>query len=65
MNSKSEVTYKAIFRHLSNGCLQNVAVGIIMADFERGLRNAILETFPNADLRGCFFHYAKNVHKNG
>lgn len=59
MSSKSETVYRATFQHLAAGCLQNVVVGVVMADFERGLRNAILGVFPNADLRGSFFHYAK------
>jgi hypothetical protein len=31
----------------------------IMTDFERALQNALQETFPNAAIHGCFFHFGQ------
>ena len=35
-----------------------------MADFELSLRNAIKDIFPNFTLKGCYFHYVKNLWAN-
>ena len=34
---------------------------MIMSDFELSLRKAIIEMFPNFKLKGCYFHYIKNI----
>jgi transposase-like protein len=35
----------------------------VMIDYERAAMNAIQTTFPNADVKGCFFHLAQNVYR--
>ena len=37
---------------------------MIMTDFELSLRNAIKGIFPNFILKGCYFHYIKNLWAN-
>ena len=32
-----------------------------MMDFERAAMNAVLRTWPNAQVTGCFFHLNQNV----
>ena len=34
---------------------------MIMSDFELSLHKAIIEMFPNFKLKGCYFHYIKNI----
>ena len=35
----------------------------ILIDFEQATSNAINDVFPQASVKGCHFHYAKNVWK--
>lgn len=35
----------------------------IMADYETGLRAAIRKFWPGVKLRGCWFHFCKNINK--
>lgn len=35
----------------------------VSLDFECALRNAVVETFPTAELKGCLFHYCKAIWK--
>ena len=34
---------------------------MIMSDFDLSLRKAIIEMLPNFKLKGCYFHYIKNI----
>ena len=34
-----------------------------MCDFETNLRKGILNNFNNCTLKGCYFHYIKNIWK--
>ena len=34
---------------------------IIIADYEKALRNAVLNNFPDIKMEGCYFHYVKNL----
>lgn len=34
---------------------------IIMTDFERAAINAFQNAFPNAEYRGCFFHFCQSL----
>ena len=45
----------------TNGPLQPLTV---LADFEMGLRNAISTTWPNAAIRGCYFHFKQCLRRN-
>ena len=66
MSNKSYISYRMIFSTIKEIML-NHKLGfineniIIMADFEYGLRKAIKEIFPNFSLKGCYFHYIKNI----
>ena len=66
MSNKSYISYRLIFTAIKE-IMRNHKLGfineniIIMADFEYGLRKAIKEIFPNFSLKGCYFHYIKNI----
>lgn len=36
----------------------------VMSDFEAGFINAVKETFPDAQNKGCFFHLSQCVMKH-
>lgn len=36
---------------------------IVMTDYEEGLRKAIRKCWPNVDIRGCWWHHKRAVHK--
>ena len=61
--SKRTPAYKIVFDFMKT-TLDQLGVGDLqavfaMADFERSLRNAWNDVFPNIPLKNCFFHYAK------
>lgn len=59
-------TYIRLFNHLRqifrrhNQILSPTSVSL---DFECASRNAVVETFPTAELKGCLFHYCKVIWK--
>ena len=58
--SKTEVVYKEIFSTLKeNFPMLNPAT--IMFDYERAAINAFAQVFPNAEIKGCFFHFGQAI----
>ena len=58
--NKRQETYERIFEEIQNlaGDPED-----FMIDFERAAKNALETTFPNVDVKGCFFHLAQNVYR--
>ena len=62
MSNKTESSYAMALE-----CLKQVALSLklslsptlVMTDFEPALRNGIKNSFPNAQISGCYFHYTK------
>ena len=63
LNNKSESLYRQVFIRLAV-LIPALKPTSIMSDFERALRNAIMEVFPNVTLHGCWFHYTQAIMKN-
>lgn len=63
LNNKSESLYRQVFIRLAV-LIPALKPTSIMSDFERALRNAIIEVFPNVTLHGCWFHYTQAIMKN-
>ena len=63
MTSKKQSLYKAVLSKVTDvaPCLQPSS---IMMDFECALRNSFRETFQEADVRGCWFHFGQAVYRN-
>ena len=66
MTNKSYFSYHMVFsiikEIMENHKLKFIKGNImIMSDFELSLRKAIIEMFPNFKLKGCYFHYFKNI----
>ena len=59
-------TYNRLFTLLKDIATRhnfNFSPDYINLDFECASRNASLQVFPNAQLKGCLFHYAKAIWK--
>lgn len=41
--------------------LDDIQVDSAMADYENGLRAALIEEFPGTDTKGCWFHFSQAV----
>jgi len=71
MTNQTEKSYTELFTVLSSD-LQKLNENIflrkndnvwssVMCDFEKSLRSALKENFPNTNIYGCYFHYAKAI----
>lgn len=61
---KDTETYKTIFRHLKLAASRlnsTFAPRTIMSDFELAFMRAAKDEFPNARIKGCYFHWATAV----
>ena len=58
---RQEMYYNLLNELDTNGPFQPLTV---LADFETGLRNAISTTWPNAAIRGCYFHSKQCLWRN-
>lgn len=57
MTRKTQVAYAACLQYVKVHVLQANNIILVMTDFERGLRNAVLEIFPTAQVTGCNTHH--------
>lgn len=60
MSKKTYASYLAVFKFIENHVF-NLEPAEIITDFEIGLRKAINEQYPNATLRGCWYHYCSAI----
>ncbi|XP_019879374.1 uncharacterized protein LOC109607312 [Aethina tumida] len=66
MERRDRAAYNIILRYLKEEVFEReIVVGSIMADYERALRLAIMDTYPGTRIVGCWFHYAKAVYLRG
>lgn len=65
MTSKSQPLYSAVFKKIKEliGLTCEFKPADLMSDFERGLQNALRETWPDSKVRGCRFHFGQAVIK--
>lgn len=60
--NKTEETYYQLFQQLLI-LKPNLHPISVMVDFEIGARNALVRVFPQADIKGCFFHLSQCVYR--
>ena len=62
MPNKQQSTYEELFRELLviNPTLHPID---FLIDYEQAARRAIEETFPDATVKGCFYHLSQNVYR--
>lgn len=62
MERKTTAAYVKVFELIQN-VLEETSVDLSMSDYETALRNSIRQIFPEAEIKGCYFHYVKAVTK--
>lgn len=62
MSNKSAEAYQAVFDFIENKVFE-MKPSEFMTDFEGGMRKAINQCYPNAILRGCWFHFKAAVRR--
>lgn len=60
MSKKTYQSYLAVFKFIENYVFELKPAEVI-TDFETGLRKAINEHYPDAKLRGCWYHYCASI----
>lgn len=58
MERRSRALYDAVFLHILRS-FPNFVKGTIVTDYEVALIESLKHTFPEALLKGCFFHYCQ------
>lgn len=58
MESKTQEAYIKVL-HRFKIIFSTVQPLVIITDYERGLRNAFSLTYPEAELKPCWFHYVQ------
>lgn len=62
MTNKRAETYEKIFEYIETH-LFKLQPSQFMADFEKGIRKAIQNYFPQAALYGCWYHYCAAIRR--
>lgn len=62
MTERTSACYQSVFRTIEQKLFE-LEPDELITDFEAGLRHAIRKRFPEARLRGCWYHYCAAVRK--
>lgn len=62
MSRKTSECYMAVFQFIERK-LFKLEPAIFMTDYEEGMRMAIKKCWPNVDLRGCWCHFKRAIHR--
>lgn len=60
--NKEQYTYERLFGMIK-ARIPDMNPEIFQTDYEMAAMNALQITFPTANIKGCFFHYAQALHK--
>lgn len=60
LQKKNEATYIEMFRVLK-GLVPNMSPQKLLLDFERACMNAARSSFPEAEVKGCYFHLCQSL----
>ncbi|XP_066590560.1 uncharacterized protein [Prorops nasuta] len=63
MSRKSKVLYKQTFELIKAKIAPRMVPATFMSDYEVALQSAIKETFPNCEIKGCYFHLVHSITK--
>lgn len=56
MEEKNTAAYKSIFLAIK-GLIPEFEIEEAHIDYEKALKNALVQVFPNINVHGCFFHH--------
>lgn len=59
MNKRSTAAYEAVFASIET--VFHLQPFSFMTDFEKGMRKAINNFYPEAQLHGCWFHFSRAI----
>lgn len=62
MSSRKAECYAAVFNFIDEKIFK-LEPSSIMTDWEAGMRKALRSCYPNAMLRGCWYHYCAAIRK--
>ncbi|XP_043286702.1 uncharacterized protein [Venturia canescens] len=62
MTRKTQGAYESCLRYIREHVLQAHII-LVMSDFERALRNAVLQVYPMAHSTGCNTHYDRAIYR--
>lgn len=62
MTRKTAICYKRVFQFIEENIFA-LKPNEIMTDFEGGMRKAINSVYPDATLRGCWFHFNLSINR--
>ena len=57
LTNKRQETYERFLTQLGGNPIE------VLVDYERAAKNALEHVFPDAEVKGCFFHLAQNVYR--
>lgn len=60
LQTKNEATYLQMFQ-IVKGLVPSMAPQKILLDFEKACMNAAGQTFPEAEIKGCYFHLCQSL----
>lgn len=61
-SNRTAECYRAIFDYIEQNVFE-LQPASFMTDWEIGLRSALKQSYPNAVIRGCWWHFRRAVHK--
>lgn len=63
MTTKTEQCYSAIFQYIEKNII-SLNGKSFMADYERSMRHALKNLFPDLKIAACWYHFSQNLKQN-
>lgn len=62
MSTKRMECYKAIFEYIEQNVF-HLQPNQFITDWEKAIRSALSKVYPNASLKGCWYHYCSAIRR--
>lgn len=59
MERRTTEAYAEVIRYFKDRVAPTFLPDVVICDYERALQNAFHTIYPNAEVKGCYFHYAQ------
>ena len=60
---RTKRTYKRVFKRIKQSKMLQFRPAKIMTDYEQGTISTFTEEFPNAQVKGCHFHFTQAIER--